>query len=181
VRKLARASWLPFTRIAPRYPRETLLQLLTGAQDCIDVLVFSGTFFAQTRPRVAGMLADRIRAGVSIRLCFRNPIGDAVAVRDREEGLSGTLAAKIRASLTYYRELAERDGCEIRLHDTTLYASMFRYDDQLLANPHLYGEPASLNPTFHFRKLDGGTLFAHYLGSFERVWATAIPWLGTEI
>jgi len=40
---------------------------------------------------------------------------------------------------------------------------------------------ASLNPTFHLRKLDGGSLFDHYLGSFERVWATAMPWLGTEI
>jgi hypothetical protein len=91
------------------------------------------------------------------------------------------LAAKIRANLTYYRSLASQPGCEIRLRDCTLYASMFRYDDQLLANPHVYGGPASLNPTFHFRKIDGGTLVDHYLGSFERVWATAVPWLGTEV
>ena len=162
-------------------PRETLLRLMSEAQEHIDVLVFSGTFFAQTQPRVAAMLTERIKAGVQVRLCFGQPSGDAVAIRDREEGLSGTLGAKIRASLTYYRDLADRDGCEIRLHDTTLYASMFRYDDELLTNPHVYGEPASLNPTFHFRKLDGGSMFDHYLGSFERVWATAMPWLGTEI
>jgi hypothetical protein len=162
-------------------PRETWLRLLTEAHDHVDVLVFSGTFFAQTQPRVATMLADRMRAGVRVRLCFGSPVGDSIAIRDREEGLGGTLAAKIRASLTYYRELAGQDGCEIRLHDTTLYASMFRYDDHLLANPHVYGEPASLNPTFQFRKLDGGTLFDHYLSSFERVWASAQPWLGMEI
>jgi hypothetical protein len=162
-------------------PRETLLQLLTEAQEHIGVLVFSGTFFAQTQPRVASMLAARMQAGVQVRLCFGDPTGSSVAIRDREEGLGGTLSPKIRASLTYYRELAGWDGCEIRLHDTTLYASVFRYDDQLLANPHVYGEPASLNPTLHFRKLDGGSLYDHYLASFERVWATAMPWLGTEI
>jgi len=154
---------------------------MSEAQEHIDVLVFSGTFFAQTQPRVAAMLAERMMAGVQVRLCFGQPSGESVTVRDREEGLGGTLGAKIRASLIYYRDLADRDGCGIRLHDTTLYSSLFRYDDQLLANPHVYGEPASLNPTFHLRKLDGGSLFDHYLGSFERVWATAMAWLGTEI
>jgi hypothetical protein len=162
-------------------PRETLLHLLTDAQHHIEVLVFSGTFFAQTQPRVSTMLAGRVATGVHVRLCFGDPTGSAIVTRDREESLGGTLAAKVRASLTYYRQLATMEGCEIRLHDCTLYASLFRYDDQLLANPHVYGEPASLNPTFHFRKLDGGTLFDHYLGSFERVWGTALPWLGTEV
>lgn len=162
-------------------PRETWLRLLTEVQERIDVLVFSGTFYAQTQPRVARMLAERLSVGVQVRLCFGDPTSDAVAVRDREEGLGGTLAAKIRASLTYYRELAGVDGCEIRLHPTTLYASLFRYDDEMMTNPHAYGEPASANPTFHFRRVDGGGLFDHYMASFDRVWATAVPWLGTEV
>jgi hypothetical protein len=162
-------------------PRELWLRLLTEAQERVDVLVFSGTFFAQTQPRVAQMLAERLAAGVQVRLCFGDPASEAVAVRDREEGLGRTLAGKIRASLTYYRDVAVMDGCEIRLHGTTLYASLFRYDDEILMNPHAYGEPASANPTFHFRSLDGGGMFDHYVNSFERVWATALPWLGTEV
>ncbi|MFF3437418.1 hypothetical protein [Streptosporangium sp. NPDC002721] len=102
-------------------------------------------------------------------------------IRDREEGLGGTLAAKIRSSLTYYRTLTDFDGCEVRLHATTLYASLFRYDDEILVNPHAYGEPASANATFHFRRLDGGTVADHYMTSFERVWAGAVPWSGAEI
>lgn len=39
-------------------PRELWLRLLSEAQERIDVLVYSGTFFAQTQPRVARMLAD---------------------------------------------------------------------------------------------------------------------------
>jgi transcriptional regulator with XRE-family HTH domain len=162
-------------------PRETLIRLLDEARERIDVLVFSGTFFAQVQPRVAAMLSARVQAGAKVRLCFGDPSCEAVAIRDREERLGGRLAAKIRASLTYYRGLLDVAGCEVRLHDVTVYASIFRYDDQLLANPHVYGEPASLNPTFHFQRLDGGSLFDHYAGSFERVWAQARPWNGAEV
>ena len=162
-------------------PRAVWLRLLEGSQSNIDVLVLSGTFFAQTQPRVASMLMTRIAAGVHVRMCFGDPNAAPVAVRDREEGLGGTMAAKIRASLTYYRELATTEGCEVRLHATTLYNSIFRYDDEILVNTHLYGEPASLNPTFQFRRVDGGTYFEHYLTSFERAWSTALPWLGTEV
>ncbi len=104
-----------------------------------------------------------------------------MATRDREEELRGTLAAKIRSALTYYRPLLEADGCEIRLHSTTLYSSLFRYDDEIMVNPHAYGEPASANPTLHLRRLDGGQLADHYSACFERVWATAKPWSGEEV
>lgn len=162
-------------------PRKTWLGLLTNAQLAIDVLIHSGTFFAQTQPRVANMLAERASNNVRIRLCFGNPESEAVAIRDREERLGGTLAAKIRASLTYYRSLTVIDGCEIRLHDAALYTSIFRYDDDLLANSHTYGAPASLNPTYHFRRIDGGTIFDHHMESFELTWESALPWLGAEV
>jgi hypothetical protein len=118
---------------------------------------------------------------VRVRLCFGNPDCAAVEVRDGEEGIGGTLAAKIRSALTYYRLLADVDGCEMRLHSTTWYASMFRYDDDVLVNPHAYGEPGSANPTLHLRRIDGGAIAGHYLASFERVWGTAVPWSGNEV
>lgn len=158
-------------------PRETWLQLAGAAAERVDVLVFSGTFFAQVQPRVAATLAGRAKAGAVVRLCFGDPRGSAVAIRDREEGLHDTLAHKIRSSLTYYRTLLDVDGCEVRLHDTTLYASLFRYDDEVLVNPHVYGEPASVNPVLHLRRASAG-LFDHYMGGFQRVWDTALPWDG---
>ncbi|WP_082772525.1 helix-turn-helix transcriptional regulator [Actinoplanes sp. TFC3] len=161
-------------------PRETWLRLLNEAQNRIDVLVHSGTFFAQVQPRIARMLNKRADEGVQIRLCFGDPRGAAVSVRDLEEGLGGTLQAKIRASLTYYTGLTEVENVEIRLHDTTLYNSLFRYDDHVIVNGHVYGEPASLNPTLHLRRIDGGVLFDHYISSFERVWLLGRPWLGNE-
>jgi hypothetical protein len=56
-------------------PRETWLTLLREAREQIDVLVFSGTFFAQTNPRVARMLAERAASGARVRLCFGDPGG----------------------------------------------------------------------------------------------------------
>lgn len=161
-------------------PRETWLQLLGSAAAHIDVLVFSGTFYSQIQPRIAAMLQARIEDGVKVRLCWGDPESRSVAIRDDEERIHGTLAHKIRSALTYYRPLLESPGCEIRLHDTTLYNSLFRYDDEILVNPHAYGEPASANPVMHFRRLDGAGLFDHYHNSFDRVWETARPWTGEK-
>lgn len=157
-------------------PRDVWLSLLLGAMKQVDVLVFSGTFFAQTNPHIARMLQERAQAGVRVRLCFGDPDGEAVRVRGREEGIGDTLAAKIRASLTYYRDLVGYPGCEVRLHDTTLYNSIFRYDDHLMVNPHIWGQPASANPLLQLRNIDGGEWFQRYGDSFEAVWASARPW-----
>jgi transcriptional regulator with XRE-family HTH domain len=157
-------------------PRELWLSLLQEAETQIDVLVFSGTFFAQTNPHVAGMLAERAAAGVRVRLCFGNPTGQAAAVRGDEEGIGDTLAAKIRASLTYYQNLPATAGCEVRLHDTTLYNSLFRYDGDLLVNPHVWGQPASANPLLHLRRIDSAGWFDNYAQSFKAVWDSAKPW-----
>ncbi len=171
-----RAEFVEIYRDRATVPRDLWIRLLIEAQEHVDVLVFSGTFFAQTQPRVASMLTEAARRGVQVRLCFGDPNSQAVAIRDREERLGDTLAYKIRSALTYYRSLVDVDGCEVRLHSTTLYASLFRYDDEILVNPHTYGEPASANPTFHLRRLGDGAIAAQYVASFDRVWSEAMPW-----
>lgn len=184
--RTGRPTTMPGTELVGTYqdrasvPRETWLSLLKGAQHRIDVLVFSGTFFAQSNPHVARMLAARADNGVEVRLCFGNPSKSAVARRGEEEGIGDALAAKIRASLTYYRTLPGRPGCAVRLHDTTLYASLFRYDDTMLVNPHIWGQPASANPVLHLQRTDASTWFDSYAQSFEAVWATARPWAPNE-
>ena len=46
-------------------PRDLWLSLLQNAEQQIDVLVYSGTFFAQSNPHVATMLAARARVGAA--------------------------------------------------------------------------------------------------------------------
>jgi hypothetical protein len=143
----------------------------------IDILVYSGTFLAQTNPRIADMLAARATDGVQVRLCFGDPDGSAVDLRDEEEGIGGTLGAKIRASLSYFTHLVETPGCGVRLHNTTVYASVFRYDTEAMINPHVWGSPASANPLLHVRDVGPDGMFSKYIESFERVWIGAKPWV----
>ncbi|MGF6884500.1 hypothetical protein ABIA39_005735 [Nocardia sp. GAS34] len=86
------------------------------------------------------------------------------------------MAAKIRASLSYYRLLPGQERCEVRLHDTTLYNSLFRYDDTLLVNPHIWGQPASANQVLQLKRIDGTSWFDNYTESFDAIWADAQPW-----
>lgn len=67
-------------------------------------------------------------------------------------------------------------GCEVRLHDRTLYSSLFRYDDIMLVNPPVWGQPASANPLFELKRAGDSGWFATYAQSFESVWGTARPW-----
>jgi transcriptional regulator with XRE-family HTH domain len=157
-------------------PRDVWLRLVQAAEQHIPVLVYSGTFLTQTNPRLPKMLAERTRAGTQVRLCFADPDGTAVAQRDEEEGLHGTLGSKIRASLSYFTALSDLDGCEVRLHNTTVYASIFRYDDQALINPHIWGSPASANPIQHLRRIGNECPFEKYTASFDRVWEQSKPW-----
>jgi hypothetical protein len=52
---------------------------------------------------------------------------------------------------------------------------MFRADDTLIANPHLYGVPASDNPAIVIRRDDAPQLWRDHHLAFERVWNTARP------
>jgi hypothetical protein len=71
--------------------------------------------------------------------------------------------------------VAEPENVEIRLHQTVLYNSIYRADDQLFVNQHAYGIPAAHAPVFCLRDTGDGEMTALYRDSFERVWAGAIP------
>ena len=77
--------------------------------------------------------------------------------------------------MSYVQPAFEASGLEVRLHDTTLYNSIFRFDDDVLVNTHAYGAVAAKSPVLHVRRIAGGRLFAHYMESFERVWDEASP------
>ena len=85
------------------------------------------------------------------------------------------MPAKVRNALAFYRPLAGHDGIEMRLHATTLYSSIYRFDDEMLVNPHVYGLPAAHLPVLHLRRTPAGRLFGTYAECFRRIWADAVP------
>lgn len=68
------------------------------------------------------------------------------------------MAAKIRNALVLYRPLIQTENVEFRAHGTVLYNSIYRADDQVLVNTHVYGFPAPHAPVWHLRKVAGGEL-----------------------
>jgi hypothetical protein len=63
----------------------------------------------------------------------------SLAARDAEVRIGGGVAGRVQAVLAHYRPLA--GAAEIRLHGTPLYNSIYRFDDDMLVNTHVYGPP----------------------------------------
>ncbi|GAA0577379.1 XRE family transcriptional regulator [Actinomadura livida] len=155
-------------------PRPVWQQLFKGARDEIGILAYAGLFLAEDTG-IMRALAERARNGVAVRILLGDPDGTCVAQRGSDEGVGGSMAAKIRNALVHYRVLRDVDGVGIRLHDTVLYNSIYRADDDLLINPHAYGIAASRAPVLHLRRREDGDMASTYIESFERAWSGAFP------
>lgn len=150
-------------------------ELLSSAREHVDILVYAGLFLSDGRADLPALLQRKAEEGLAIRLLLGDPESDAVARRGTEEQVGDALAARIRMSMTYMQPAFDVPGVELRLHGSTLYNSIFRFDDNLLVNMHVYGAVAAQSPVMHVRRIAGGRLFPHYMRSLERVWDEAKP------
>jgi transcriptional regulator with XRE-family HTH domain len=150
-------------------PREVWHKHFASAEREIDILVYSGLFLFED-PGMLQLLATKADADTRIRILLGEPESPAVAQRGQDEGIGDSVAARIRNVQTLIKPLVAHDAVELRLHETILYNSIFRADDRLLTNPHIYGIPASAAPVLHLRRSANAALFATYLDSFEQTW-----------
>ena len=155
-------------------PRATWLQLFGRAQHEIGILAYAGLFLAEDAG-IIGLIADKACSGVTVRILLGDPGSPRVSERGADEGIGESMAAKIRNSLVLYQPLHDLEHVEIRLHDTVLYNSIYRADDDLLINPQAYGIAAAHAPVLHIRKASTGDMASTYLDSFDRVWQHATP------
>lgn len=156
-------------------PHDLWYELLEETSQRLDVLVHAGLFLPDGRSDLGALVRRKAQGGVRIRLLYGDPDCDAVALRGLEEGIGDGLAARIRLALGYMREAFYEPSVSVRLHPTTLYNSIYRYDEELLVNSHAYGVAAGQSPVLHLRRFPGARLFDHYMASFERVWQTSRP------
>lgn len=151
-------------------PSELWSELLESATQRIDVLAYTGLFVLEQHPELPALLQDKAKSGVKIRLLLGDPRSEAVRERSQEEGQGDAVAARVRRGLALGLPLAEQPGVTVRLHRTTLYASIYQFDEDMLVNTHVYGLPPSQAPVLHLHRSTAGSLFETYIMAFERVW-----------
>jgi transcriptional regulator with XRE-family HTH domain len=154
-------------------PSDLWRNFFDNAEQEIGVLVYSGLFLSEDAG-VQRVFREKAGAGARVRILLGDPECEPVAQRGLDEGVD-IQAAKIRNAIVMYRPLQGVQGIEFRLHRTVLYNSIYRADDQLLVNTHIYGFVASQAPVFHLRRVAGGDMVTSYMDSFDRIWDQAAP------
>ncbi|WP_049575007.1 helix-turn-helix domain-containing protein [Streptomyces sp. SBT349] len=154
-------------------PKDLWREIYGRAERHLDALVYAGGFLSED-PLFFAMLGEK--AGTAqIRMLLGDPDCPAVTQRGIDEGHM-IMGPKIRNALVHYRPLmSSHPQIGFRLHNATLYNSIYRGDDEMLVNTHVYGIGAYLAPVLHLRRLPGGGLFDTYAQSIEQTWSRARP------
>jgi transcriptional regulator with XRE-family HTH domain len=176
--RVATSTQSEIVNVYPRrhaVPADMWDRLLSQSEVHIGILIYAGMFLIDN-PNLIKSLRAKAGDGVRVRLLVGDPSSPAVARRSVEEGIGkNAIPGKVRNILAILKPLAEVEGVQIRCHGTQLYNSIYRFDDEMLVNTHVYGFMAPHAPVFHLRRLAAGELFDTYLESFESVWSTAKP------
>jgi transcriptional regulator with XRE-family HTH domain len=175
-----RATRVAQSEVVELYPRRGAIpaslwqRMFDRAQVRVSVLVYAGLFLPEQQPKLAATLTGKAKAGARVEILLGDPHSPQVAERGIEEGIGDAISAKIRNVLAFYDRLRDVPNVAVHLHRTTLYNSIYRFDDEMLVNVHVYGFPAAHAPVLHLRRLAGGDLFDTYAESFDRVWSTSV-------
>ncbi|QGK71197.1 XRE family transcriptional regulator [Allosaccharopolyspora coralli] len=154
-------------------PTDLWDRLLAQATTYVDMLVYVGMFMTE-KPNLLATLKEKAQNGTRIRLLLGDRDSDAVVQRSLDEAIGrATISAKIDHALAFFTPLADVPGIEVRTHGTVLYNSIYRFDDEMIVNPHVFGKIAAHAPALHLRRLSAGDLFTTYDDSFDSVWAGA--------
>ena len=171
----AKATRVAESEILHVYPRRSMIphdlwqELAERANNQIGVLAYAGLFLPEQNPKFVPTLVDKANAGAVVEVALGDPESQEVAQRGEDEGIGSAMASKIHNALAFYQELRGNDNASVYFHRTTLYNSIYRFDDEMLVNTHQYGTPAAYAPILHLRRLSGGDLFDGYANSFQRV------------
>lgn len=117
---------------------------MVDAKRQVDLAAYAMLFLPEAHPRLFELLRGKAAAGCRIRIALVDPTSRHLVERDAEERLDGGLVARVRTALHYFQEgLDDCEGVELGLFASPLDNSLFRFDDEMLVTPHLYGTIAT--------------------------------------
>jgi hypothetical protein len=175
VREASKAELVTLYPQRADVPADLWTSLFRRAERSIDVLVYAAVFLHEQHPELNDLLREKAAAGCRIRVAIGDPHGACVQARGDEERFGHGIATRCELAVMHYRPLIGHPRISVHVHDTTLYNSIYRFDEELLANAHVWGWNAFAAPVLHVRRLGGGRLFSTYVQSFEAVWERSKP------
>ncbi len=154
-------------------PVETWKSLVDDAQEYFDFLAYSGLFFLELADDILTHFRNRCASGLKVRIAIGDPAAPAVAQRSLDEQLD--LPPRIKITMQYCRAIMDIEGVEVRLHTTTLYNSIYRSDDRMIVNTHMYRTRAPHAPVIELHRNQTPDLFTTYEDNFATIWEEATP------
>ncbi|MET8049445.1 DUF5919 domain-containing protein [Streptosporangium sp. NPDC005286] len=151
-------------------PLDMWRTLFERAEQRIGILVYAANFLHESWPNLKDLLASKAREGCRVRILLGDADSPVIRGRGAEELFGHGIESRCRVALMHYRPLAESSNVELRVHDTTLYNSLFVGDDRMIVNAHVFGMNAYGAPVYHLRHMREEGLFDTYATSFEAVW-----------
>jgi hypothetical protein len=151
-------------------PKNLWLEALVGAKSTVDLVTYAALHLVEDNPETIELLKHKASNGVRVRIAMGDPEAPEVALRGREERMPDGIVGRVRMANAYYAPLIGSPGIDFHLHRTTLYNSIYRYDDQMLVNHHIYGTYGYLAPVLYLRKTENGDLFDMYTRSLNMIW-----------
>jgi hypothetical protein len=177
-RKVAEASKAELVELYPfrsAVPPSLWWSVFSRAEQQIDVLVYAANFLHEQYPTLNDLLREKAATGCKVRIALGDADNEIVRARGAEECFGHGIETRCRVALMHYQPLIGVPGIDVHLHRTTLYNSIYRGDDDLLVNAHMWGVNAYGAPVIHLRRVSAGNLFDAYAASFHAVWATSAP------
>jgi hypothetical protein len=132
-------------------PTHLWFELLEASNRSVDLLFYSALFLSDGHAELANAIRRAASRGARVRILVGNPRSAAVIARGREEGIGHDVASRVRMTLHYLDGVDQVDGVQVRGHSTTLYNSIYRFDDDMLVNAHTYGAAAVESPVLQIR------------------------------
>ncbi|MEU3307180.1 helix-turn-helix transcriptional regulator [Nocardiopsis sp. NPDC006832] len=156
-------------------PIEQWRSMFEATERSIDILVYAALFLHEQIPDWKDLLRGKAERGVAVRVLIGDPGCEAVRARGEEENFGYGIQSRCHLAAMHYRPLTKAAGISVRVHSTTLYNSLYRADDHMYVNTHLYGVNAYGNPLLRLKRSAPRGLFDAYTASMDAVWKTARP------
>lgn len=152
------------------------IKKIEDSKENIDILGYAVAFLPD-HPDFKKIIQEKYKQNCKIRILLGKPNCSSVSQRNIEEKEEGSITSRIETSLIRLNELIKTGCIEVRLHDTPLYCSIYRFDSEMLVTPHLYGVKGSAAPLFSYKNVKDG-IFQSYLKHFDDIWNLADEYKG---